>query len=236
MPNNILESIVSFQRKGLVMAEYIKPKLQNLDDPWKERHDLKTTRETITKMLAGGTPNWFRFPKDYKNFAQEAVLADREVSQKMAFRYKMEDQEDLINEVARKINPVRTRDFIERLRNSGIKCYTIDNGFPPSTVALWAFKPKTDHVVPVCYLQVPAMYEWSVLRLDKRGLPAGESYRGWRTVEVQLIEKGIISERRAHEIFGHPVDGSVSRRFRKSLYWFRNRRELAGDATWLDQD
>jgi hypothetical protein len=138
----------------------------------------------------------------------------------------MEDQEALLNTVARKVNPIRTRNFIEKLRTAGIKCYTIDNGFPPSTVALWAFKPGTDHVVPVCYLQVPAMYEWSVLRLDKRGLPAGESFRGWRTVEVQLIEKGIISEARANEIFGYPADGTVSERFRRNLFWFRNRREL----------
>jgi hypothetical protein len=138
----------------------------------------------------------------------------------------MEDQEMLLNTVARKVNPISTRDLVQKLRDSGIKCYTIDNGFPPQTVGLWAFKPGTDHVVPVCYLQVPAMYEWSVLRLDKRGMPSGESFRGWRTVESQLIEKGIISEARAHEIFGYVVDGPVSKKFRQNMYWFRNRREL----------
>lgn len=203
--------------------------LQGLSNPWEGRHDLKTTNETIKKLLAGGTPNWVKWPKDYRAFAQEAFLADKEVSVAMTKRYKMEDQELLLNEVARKVNPISTREFVRKIRNAGIKCYTIDNGFPPQSVALWAFKPGTDHVVPVCYLQVPAMYEWSVLRLDKRGLPSGEAYRGWRTVEVQLIEKGIVSEARAHEIFGRPVDGEVSRRFRKNLNWFRNRRELAFD-------
>jgi hypothetical protein len=206
--------------------ENINPPLQNESNPWKGRSDLKTTRETIKKLLAGGVPAWYKWPKDYRAFAQEALLADREVSERMTRRYRIDDQELLLNETARKINPIRTRDFVDKLRKSGVKCYTIDNGFPPSSVALWAFKPNTDHVVPVCYLQVPAMYEWSVLRLDKRGLPAGESYRGWRTVESQLIEKGIVSEARANEIFGKPVDGEVSRRFRRSLFWFRNRREL----------
>ena len=210
--------------------------LQNLDNPWEGRHDLKRSRETISKLLAGGTPNWVKWPKDYKAFAQESYLADKEVSETMARRYKMEDQELLLNEVARKVNPVSTRDFIYKMRNAGIKCYTIEMGYPPQTVALWAFKPGTDYVVPVCYLQVPAMYEFSVLRLDKRGMPSGEAFRGWRTVEVQLIEKGIISEARAHEIFGHPTDGVASRRFRKSLYWLRNRRELTSDATWADQE
>lgn len=203
-----------------------KPPLQNLTNPWEGRHDLKTTRETISKLLAGGTPNWVKWPKDYRAYAQEAILADREVSEKMTRRYRMEDQELLLNEIARKVNPIRTRDFVSKIRRAGVKCYTIDNGFPPSTVALWAFKPGTDHVVPVCYLQVPAMYEWSVLRLDKRGLPSGEAYRGWRTVESELIKKGIVSEARANEIFGKVVDGPVSRRFRRDMFWFRNRREL----------
>jgi hypothetical protein len=206
------------------MAESIRPPLQVLDDPWKSHVDLKTTQETIKKLLAGGTPNWVRWPQDYKAYAQESLANDREVTARMALRYKMEDQELLVNEQARKVRPWRTRDFIDHLRCSGIKCYTIDNGFPPSTVALWAYKPGTDHVVPVCYLQIPAMYEWSILRLDHRGLPNGEAYRGWRTVEVQLIEKGIISEDRAHQIFGRPVDGPVSRRFRHSLFWLRNKR------------
>ena len=200
--------------------------LQNLSNPWEGRHDLKTTRETIKKLLAGGTPNWVKWPKDFKNFAQESFLADREVSERKTRRYRMDDQELLLNEEARKVNPIRTRDFIEKLRSAGVKCYTIDSGFPPATVGLWAFKPRTDHVVPVCYLQVPAMYEWSVLRLDKRGLPSGEAYRGWRTVESQLVEKGIVSEARANEIFGRPVDGEVSRRFRRNMFWFRNRRHL----------
>jgi len=204
---------------------HLKPQ-QNLTNPWEGRHDFKTTRETIKKLLANGTPQWVKWPKDYRAFAQEAILADKEVSERMTRRYKMDDQELLLNETARKVNPIRTRDFIDKLRQAGIKCFSIYNGFPPATVALWAFKPGTDHVVPVCYLQVPAMYEWSVLRLDKRGLPSGEAYRGWRTVESQLIEKGIVSEARANEIFGKPVDGEVSRRFRRSLFWFRNRREL----------
>jgi hypothetical protein len=208
------------------MPENVNQPLQSVKDPWSGRHDLSTTRETIKKLLAGGTPNWVKWPKDYKAFAQESWLADKEVSETMASRYKMDKQEELLNTVARLVNPIGSRDFIQKLRNSGVKCYTIDNGLT-GTVGLWAFKPGTDHVVPVCYIQVPAMYEWSVLRLDKRGLPAGEAYRGWRIVESQLVQKGIISERKANEIFGYPVDGPVSRRFRRDMYWFRNRRNLA---------
>jgi hypothetical protein len=210
--------------------------LQNLSDVWKERHDLKVTRETIKQILKDGIPAWYKWPKDYKAFAQETYLADREVSNKMAARFRMDDQELLINEVARRVNPIATREFIYKLRKAGVKCYTIDLGFPPQTVGLWAFKPGSDRVIPIAYCQVPAMVEWSVLRLDHRGLPNGEAFRGWRTVLSQLILKGIISEQKAHEIFGRPVDGPVSRRYRKTLFYFRNRRQLTHDATLSDSD
>jgi hypothetical protein len=199
--------------------------VQTLDKPWEARHDLSVTRETIKRLLAGGTPQWAKHPSDFKAMARESYLADKEISERMTRRYRIGRQEDLLNEQARKVNPIRTRDFIEKLRKSGVKCYTIDNALP-GTVGLWAFKPGTDKVVPVAYLQVPAMYEFSVLRLDKRGLPAGESFRGWRVIETQLIQKGIISEAQAHKIFGYPVDGPVSYIFRRDLFWFRNRREL----------
>jgi hypothetical protein len=218
------------------MPENITQGLHTLDKPWEVYRDMKTTQATIKRLLSGGTPNWIRFPRDYKAFAQETIASEKEISDKMAFRYKMDHQEDLINETARKVNPWRTRDFIQKLRSSGIQCFTVDNGFPKSTVALWALKPGTDKLTYVCFLQIPAMWEYSVLQLDKRGLPAGEAYRGWRTVEMQLIEKGIVSEDRANQIFGKPVDGPVSRRFRKNLFWLRNRRELDGSSTWVDQD
>ncbi len=217
------------------MPEKVKPSLRNLDKPWEVYRDTKTTRETIKKLLADGVPKWVKWPRDYKAFCQETIAADKEVSDKMTRRYRMDDQEDLLNEQARKVNPVSTREFIQKLRSSGIKCFTVDNGLS-QTVGLWAYKPGTDRVIPVCYLQIPAMVEWSVLRLDHRGLPNGESFRGWRTVEMQLIEKGIVTEDQAHEIFGRPCDGPVSRRFRKNLYWLRNRRHLMTDSTWADQD
>jgi len=104
----------------------------------------------------------------------------------------------------------------------------------PQTVALWA-KPKySNQVVYIAYLQIPCMYEWSILRLDKHGLPNGEDYRGWRTVIVQLIEKEVLTEQQAHRIFRPPTESIVSRRYRKSLYLFRNRNRQEKQVTILE--
>jgi hypothetical protein len=80
-------------------------------------------------------------------------------------------------------------------------------------------------------MQIPAMVEWSILNLDKHGLPAGEGYRGYRTAIAQLIKKGVLTEKKAHEIFGKSTEGTVSRRYRRSLHAIRNsvKRESAQD-------
>lgn len=194
----------------------------DLTNPWKQRHNVKQTRESIKQMLSNGTPNWVKWPEDYKNFVKESFQAAKEESDKQVSDYKMEHQDLLMNAKARKVNAMGTRDFIQKLRKNGVRCFTIDNGFPPQTVALWATRPNGPKPDYICYLQIPAMYEWSVLKVDRHGLPAGEDFRGWRTVLVQLITKGILTEQRAHEIFGRPTDSETSMIYRESLFFIRN--------------
>ena len=193
-----------------------------VDDNMKPHHDLATTNETIKQLLANGTPNWIKHPEEYKQFAREAYLAEKELSDEMGEQYHIEDQEELINEKARKVNSISTDEFIRKLRVNGIKCFTVYNGLP-GTVALWCLPPKeTQKARYICFLQIPAMYEWSVLRLDAHGIPSGEKFRGWRTVLIQLIKNKILTEYQAHQIFGHPSENSVFARYRRSLWEIRN--------------
>ena len=201
----------STQKSGLVAV----------DDPIKSRLDLKTTRESVKAMLANGTPDWVRWPDDYKAFVKESFAAEKEASIEQVESYRMDGQEILIDEKPRKVKPIDTREFVKKLRDNGVKCFTVDNGLA-STVALWAARGQ--QMVYVSFLQVPAMYEWSVLRLDAHNLPAGEKFRGWRTVLAQIIVKEILTEDKAHEIFGRPVGGIVSSRYRRTLWNFRNGR------------
>jgi hypothetical protein len=205
----------------------------DLTNPFKHRHNIKATQQTIKKLLADGTPNWIKHPEDYKHFVRESFQAAKEESDSQVSDYKMDRQENLMNAKARKINAIGTRDFIDKLRRNGVKCFTVDNGFPPQTIALWAIRPESNRLEYICYLQVPAMYEWSVLKVDRHGLPAGEDFRGWRTVLMQLIEKQILTEKKAHEIFGRPSDGETSIIYRESLWFFRNHAEVdAGPADY----
>jgi hypothetical protein len=185
-------------------------------------HDLPTTQETIKQLLANGTPNWVKWPEDYKAFVKESFAAEKEISDEMAEQYHIEDQEDLTNELARKVNPMSTDAFVAKLRANGIKCFTVYNGLA-GTVGLWCLPPKqVAKARYVCYMQIPAMYEWSVLRLDRHNIPVGEKFRGWRTVLMELIKKEILTEYQAHKIFGHPSGNKVFNRYRRSLWELRN--------------
>jgi hypothetical protein len=200
--------------------------LKDTDEPWKAYRDIDATNETFAKYYAGGTPDWMKWPSDYKNFAREEFLKVREESEAMALEYQLEDQADLTNRAARMVNPMSTRDFIAKLRANGVKCFSVDNGFPPQTVALWCMPPRQNQRARyIAYMQIPAMYEWSVLKTDEYGKPMGEDFRGWRTVLMQLIEKEILTEVQAHQIFGHPSQNPVFSRYHQSLWEVRNGRK-----------
>jgi len=197
--------------------------LKDTEAPWQSYRDIDATQETFAKYYAGGTPNWMKWPQEYKNFAREEYLKDLERSKALALDYKLEEQDKLTNAKARKVNPMSTRDFIAKLRANGVKCFTVDNGFPPQTVALWCMPPNQNRRARyICYMQVPAMYEWSLLREDRHGKPDGEDFRGWRTVLAQLIEKEILTETHAHQIFGHPSQNPIFSRYHQTLWEYRN--------------
>ena len=182
----------------------------DVENVFNERHDIDATHETIEQMLAGGTPNWVKWPHEYRAYAREAFAAEKERSDKMGLEYRWYDQAVLTDRAARKVNGIGTRDFIEKkLRANGVKCaVTASDWVGPGgirTVALWATPPRrTDKLRFVGSLDVPMMWEWSVLHLDHHNIPSGRESIGWRDIAVQLVQKEIISEAQCHKIFGAP--------------------------------
>jgi hypothetical protein len=208
------------------MGWSINPEYKPLPDAINPYRNVAQTEQVIKEYFKDGTPDWLVHPEDYRSFAKEEMQCNKEQSDSQVAEYQMEDQRELIDFKSRNINIVETKKFVEKLRDNGIKCVALYNGMS-QTAGLWAFVPTTHgaDVRYVTFVQIPAMIEWSVLQLDDHFLPAGESYRGWRTVISELIKKGVVTERRAHEIFGPPTDSIVSRRYRRSLYNYRNRHE-----------
>lgn len=208
------------------------PHLKDVDDPFKERHDIPATQAVIQQLLAGGTPDWVKFPHDFKNLVREEKAAHKENSDRMAEQYKWDDQDILTNEAARKVNVMHTAAFVQKLKDNGVKCFTTQAIRDPNAAVsqqfnqqagLWAIPPsRQDKARYITFLQVPAMSEWDVLRLDRHGIPSGLDYRGWRSVLVELVKKDIMSEAEIHLIFGVPSPSALSSRYFLSLWEKRN--------------
>jgi len=202
------------------------------DQLTKSYHDLNTTRESIKQLLANGTPDWARFPQDYKAMVKEDFQEQKEISDAIAAQYKLEDQDLFENYQARMVNPISTKDFLNKLRANGVKCYIVQNPINRQQGGLWAIpKGRTDKVRYVCYLQLPAMYEWSMVNVNKHGVADGEAYRGWRTVLMEGIKKEIWTEEQAHEWFGAPSNSTASSVYRRSLYELRNNKRFVPEFT-----
>ena|ERR1700683_3167495 len=73
----------------------------------------------------------------------------------------------------------------------------------------------------VAWIQVPFMQEYEEMFFDRYDVPLGPKRRGWRTVLLRLIAEKFLTEEEAHQVFGEPATGPVSRRYRQTLQYLR---------------
>ena len=75
----------------------------------------------------------------------------------------------------------------------------------------------------ICAVQLGMMPEYETLRVNEWGLPGRSKYRGWRTVLLNLMDAGAITEEDADRVFGKAT-GPESGPYLKACYQKRNRR------------
>ena len=88
-----------------------------------------------------------------------------------------------------------------------LKLVVVRNGIPETAV----------------WLQEGFQVEYSWMNFDDHNVPLDERRRGWRTVLLQLILKGIVSERLSHKVFGKAT-GPASDRYNSLLHEYRNKK------------
>lgn len=206
--------------------------------------NLARAKKAAREITRRGVPRWASHPREFINWAKECYLRDKETSDRQVADFRIEGQDLLADQKAHVGRMIGTREFIQKLRENGVHCfmYQIPPGpdTPPellNTVGLWAEVPSERAIGHeyqgrrhqyICYMDVPSMHEWSLLRLDAHNLPIGERHRGWRTVLAQLIIRKVLTEADAHRIFGEPY-GRRSKFYRRTLYEFRNGRLKIND-------
>ncbi len=110
--------------------------------------------------------------------------------------------------------------FINLLREAGVKCWYRNH---PQAGKITLVVQRRDLPAEVgCWCQAGYAPELSIMRFDSHGVPTTEKYRGWRTSLLQLILKGIISQKQAEKTFGKPPVTPAFARYNATLQNFRN--------------
>jgi len=110
--------------------------------------------------------------------------------------------------------------FINLLRKADVKCWYRDHP-QPGKITLVVQRGDLPAEVG-CWCQAGFAPELSIMRFDSHGVPTTEKYRGWRTSLLQLILKGIISQKKAEEVFGKAPMTPAFHRYNATLQQFRN--------------
>lgn len=184
--------------------------------------DRRQVSDFIKEVLKHGTPDWIRWPEDYRHLADEWHQQARENLLEECERYQTQDQQFLSDEKMSRVNMMQAATFMKKLRDNGVKCFSHDSQLRDGSASLSAVTPDGVEAKSIVSIQVPWMWEWSLLRIDPTtNLPNGFRDIGWRSAVLALIKNGVLSERKAYDIFGRPI-GPRGRIFRRMVHEYRN--------------
>ena len=145
-------------------------------------------------------------------------------------KYHWPNQEELRQQREGKI--LHMNEFLRLFRKAtGLTAWCPEKGGMPKTLGLFVshegLKIGCNHASGfphyVGFIQVPFMQEYEELYFDEYDVPLGPKRRGWRTILLRAIEQHILTERQAHEVFGPPNTGIISRRYKEYLSFLRNK-------------
>jgi hypothetical protein len=188
--------------------------------PW-ETYDLQ---EELTPELAAAVAEYSTHRHDdSSNQTKEALAEQKELSDEIAKEYQWCTPEEY-REIQMRFGRIMTHaELINKLRDEcHLKVYYRDHPHPDKLVLLYSDSDGMKQPEMACWVQNGYMPEYTVMGFDEHGVPLAEKYRGWRTVLLQLILKGILTEEVAHKVFG-PALLPCADRYNTILQSHRNR-------------
>ncbi len=193
---------------------------RNSDDaPWQTYdYELGVDDPTLLEAMAEYAKN----VSDAEGSSQskEELARLKEGADNQAREYQWVTPEEYKNEGDRIGRIMHNVVFINLLRKAGVKCWYRHHP-QPGKITLVVQRQELPAEVG-CWCQLGFAPELSVMRFDSHGVPLSEKYRGWRTSLLQLILKGIISQKKSEEIFGRPPVTPAFHRYNATLQQFRN--------------
>lgn len=153
--------------------------------------------------------------------AQEVLAENKEINDEIAKQYKWLSSEEYANQEERIGHVLHSSELITKLRQCGVACWYIQHPHPDKATLLVSINGGPMQVG--AWVQLGNCPELSLMNFDEHGVPLAEKRRGWRTVTLQLILKGMLSEEKADKIFGKPGDSPAFTRYKMTLYGWKNR-------------
>lgn len=191
--------------------------------PW-ESYDRELTGQRVSPELAAEIAEYAK--KRYQDApvdsqTQEILAENREINQGIAREYQWANPEEYANQEERIGRVIHSSELITLLRKAGITCFYRQHPHPDKATLLVSIKGKP--LEAGCWVQLGHMPELSIMNFDEYGAPLAEKRRGWRTVLLQLILKGVITEEKANLMFGKPKINQAYARYNSTLQGWRQR-------------
>lgn len=190
--------------------------------PWEtysEELDVKMSDE-----LAAAVQDYSTRYHDKSSSQNEEELARwKELADASADEYRWCTKEEYADIQARVGRIIHSSELINILRNKlHVRCWYREH---PQQDKITLLVQRTGDVMKApevgCWVQAGFMPEYTVMGFDDHGVPVAERYRGWRTVLLQLIMKGVMTEEAAHRVFGR-AERSCADRYNMILWGLRN--------------
>jgi hypothetical protein len=199
-------------------------------NPWDSYGDelgVKMTPELAAAVDAYSQKRW---QKDKVGSETQEVLAQqKEMNDELAEQYQWLKPEEYADYEAR-IGKVMTHaELITRLRKIGLICHYRQHLHHDKAV-LWIRKDhQTDEEIRGPWVQIGQMPELSMMNFDDHGAPLAERRRGWRTILLQLILSGFVTEEQVNKEFGNPRQDAAFDRYNSLLKAYRDAGSSLGE-------
>lgn len=212
-----------------IMSE---PTMQEIQKHQGTRLSEKAPWETYSSEMSEKLDS--QLEKDIQSYAQnrhestshqneEELARLREYNNEAAKEYQWLHPDEYSDAGPRIGRILHSSEIINILRNDcGVKCWYSPHPQPRKVTVL--IQRKGHGLLPPevgCWSMLGFMPEYSLVNFDEHGVPLAERLRGWRTVLLQLIIKGALTEETANAVFGK-ARGPASERYLRTLYGFRN--------------
>jgi hypothetical protein len=205
--------------------EILKTQGTRLSDvsPW-DSYDSELAGTPMTPELAAQVADYeTKHHQDAKvsSQAQEVLAENREINSGIASQYAWVTPEEYANQEERVGRVMHSSELITLLRKAGVSCWYRQHPHPDKATLLVSINGSPLQVG--AWVQLGNMPELSMFNFDNYGAPLAEKRRGWRTVTLQLILKGALTEEKADQFFGKPKINQAYARYNMILQGWRQR-------------